>query len=99
MLKDYGMLAGNSRRKSPFLRDTDDHAIRLKRVPLTQAQNHKAGYNVVLSEIASPGESLCAFNKIRQREKLSHVLESNRQQKEKLLEHKFRLSPVTQIRH
>ena len=46
MLKDYGMLAGNSRRKSPFLRDTDDHAIRLKRVPLTQAQNHKTGYNV-----------------------------------------------------
>ena len=65
MLKDYGLLAGNSKRKNPFLQDADDHVLRLKRVPLTQAQKHKAGYNVILSEIASPGESLCAYNKIR----------------------------------
>ena len=78
MIKDYGLVAGNSKRKAPFLQDKDDHIIRMKRVPMSLASKHRAGYNIVLNDIASPGESLCAHKKIRQREKQSLVLENDR---------------------
>lgn len=86
MIKDYGVLAGNSKRCAPFQKDKDDHIMRMKRVPISFAQKNISGYNVVFGDIASPGESKFAHQKIRQREKLSYALESDRQQKEKRLE-------------
>ena len=98
MIKDYGMLAGNSKRKAPFQQDRDDHIMRLKRVPMSLAQKHRSGYNVLMSDIASPGESRFVHAKLRRKEKMDQVLERDRRQKEKLLEHRFKLSPANEIR-
>ena len=98
MIKDYGMLAGNSKRKAPFQQDKDDHIMRLKRVPMSLAQKHTSGYKVLMSDIASPGESRFAYAKLRKKENMGKVLERDRRQKEKLLEHRFKLSPANMAR-
>ena len=60
MIKDYGLLAANSKKQAPFQKDTDDHVMKLKRVSMSNAHSQRAGYNVMLSDIASPRESRVA---------------------------------------
>ena len=96
MIKDYGLIAANSKRKAPFFEDRDDHRLRLKRAPIQQARAFD--YNIVLGDIASPGESKHAARMLRQREKRKLALETQHRKGEQRLEAHFKLSsPATQL--
>ena len=58
MIKDYGMLAGNSKRKAPFQQDKDDHIMRLKRVPMSLAQKTNSIWEPLL-DLAECGNMNC----------------------------------------